>query len=399
MARFLAVLVLLAGSLTSAYAAPEVNALRIGVHPNKTRVVLELGQEVPYRAFTLPDPFRIVIDIPELEWRASETMPRMPIGAVQDMRFGRFEPGTMRIVLDVSRPMLIEEAFLLEPKDGKPYRLVVDTKIVTHADYQAAFSSQSFASREPLVESRPAIATLSPRRKPISMLPMVVIDPGHGGVDPGAISVTGYKEKALVLDYAKALRDALLASRRYRVTMTRSDDRFIQLRDRIRVAQQAGGQLFISLHANTHNSKRTRGASVYTVSEKASDAEAARIAEKENAADIVAGVDFDVDNDDVRDILLDLTWRETKNLSKQFADTMIGEVGTVNSLLPNSHRFAGFAVLKSPSVPSVLLEIGYMSNPKEARLIASEDHRRKVIDAIVRAIDRYFDWQQLVSRS
>lgn len=228
---------------------------------------------------------------------------------------------------------------------------------------------------------------------------MIVIDSGHGGVDPGAISVTGYKEKSLTLDYGRALRDALLATGRYRVTMTRSDDRFIKLRDRMGIAQRVGGDLFISLHANSHNSRKIRGASVYTVSEKASDAEAARVAEKENAADAIAGVNLSQHPDDVRDILLDLTWRETKNLSKQFADTIIKEVGTVNSLLPNSHRFAGFAVLKSPTVPSVLLEIGYMSHPKEAQMLQRRSHRNKIVGAMVRAIDRYFEWQQMVSRS
>jgi N-acetylmuramoyl-L-alanine amidase len=195
--------------------------------------------------------------------------------------------------------------------------------------------------------------------------------------------VTGYKEKQLTLDYARALRDALLATRRYRVTVTRADDRFIKLRDRMGIAQRAGGDLFISLHANTHNSRKIRGASVYTVSEKASDAEAARVAETENAADAIAGVNLSQHPDDVRDILLDLT----------------REVGTVNKLLPNSHRFAGFAVLKSPSVPSVLLEVGYMSHPKEARMLQTKSHRNKVVGAMVRAIDRYFEWQQMVSRT
>jgi N-acetylmuramoyl-L-alanine amidase len=380
--RFLVVIFLLMMGATAALAAPEVRDMRIGAHPGKTRFVLDLSEPIPYRAFTLADPFRVVVDLPEVEWLAGDLPAGISTGAVQAMRFGRFEPGTMRIVLDVKHPVVIEKVYVLSPRDGKAHRFVLDLR-----------------------------ATLKPRRKPINTLPMIVIDAGHGGVDPGAISVTGYKEKQLTLDYARALRDALLATRRYRVTVTRADDRFIKvtvtraddrfikLRDRMGVAQRAGGDLFISLHANTHKSRKIRGASVYTVSEKASDAEAARVAETENAADAIAGVNLSQHPDDVRDILLDLTWRETKNLSKQFADTIIREVGTVNKLLPNSHRFAGFAVLKSPSVPSVLLEVGYMSNPKEARMLQTKSHRNKVVGAMVRAIDRYFEWQQMVSRT
>jgi N-acetylmuramoyl-L-alanine amidase len=397
--RFLVLILLLTTGATASMAAPVVRDMRIGVHPEKTRFVLDLSEEIPYRAFTLPDPFRVVIDFPEVEWAAGEPPIGPTSGVVQAMRFGRFEPGTMRIVLDVARPVIIEKAYLLAPRDGKAHRFVLDLRTVSAAEYASLRAAQPLSSSAPLVPPQPAIARLKPRRKPTNTLPMIVIDSGHGGVDPGAISVTGYKEKSLTLDYGRALRDALLATGRYRVTMTRSDDRFIKLRDRMGIAQRVGGDLFISLHANSHNSRKIRGASVYTVSEKASDAEAARVAEKENAADAIAGVNLSQHPDDVRDILLDLTWRETKNLSKQFADTIIKEVGTVNSLLPNSHRFAGFAVLKSPTVPSVLLEIGYMSHPKEAQMLQRRSHRNKIVGAMVRAIDRYFEWQQMVSRS
>jgi N-acetylmuramoyl-L-alanine amidase len=397
--RFLVVIFLLMMGATAALAAPEVRDMRIGAHPGKTRFVLDLSEPIPYRAFTLADPFRVVVDLPEVEWLAGDLPAGISTGAVQAMRFGRFEPGTMRIVLDVKHPVVIEKVYVLSPRDGKAHRFVLDLRAVSAAEYSSLRALKPMSSSEPLVPPQPVIATLKPRRKPINTLPMIVIDAGHGGVDPGAISVTGYKEKQLTLDYARALRDALLATRRYRVTVTRADDRFIKLRDRMGIAQRAGGDLFISLHANTHKSRKIRGASVYTVSEKASDAEAARVAETENAADAIAGVNLSQHPDDVRDILLDLTWRETKNLSKQFADTIIREVGTVNKLLPNSHRFAGFAVLKSPSVPSVLLEVGYMSNPKEARMLQTKSHRNKVVGAMVRAIDRYFEWQQMVSRT
>ena len=396
-----------AGGFFPAFAAPEVRDVRFGVHPEKTRFVIELNEVVPYRAFTLPDPSRVVVDLPEVNWLAPETPDRFPIGPIKAMRQGRFEAGTMRVVLDLDHPVKIAGVFILPAKDGKPVRFVLDIlpldvappNLTGSAPSRINGTAQIFASDTPLVEPQPLIARLKPRRKPLEAYPMIVIDPGHGGVDPGGLSLIGYKEKALTLEYAKALRDMLLATKRYRVTLTREDDRFIKLRDRIAIAQRAGGQLFISLHANTHSSRKIRGASVYTVSEKASDEEAARLAESENAADVLAGINLSHQPDDVRDILLDLTWRETKNLSKQFADTMITEIGHVNPLLPNSHRFAGFAVLKSPSIPSILLEIGYMSHPTEAKNLRSPAHRRKIVKSIIKSIDDYFDWQQMVSRS
>ena len=228
---------------------------------------------------------------------------------------------------------------------------------------------------------------------------MVVIDPGHGGVDPGAVASGGRREKDLTLAYAKALKAALTARGDYQVVLTREDDRFIQLRDRIKIAERAGADVLISLHVNTHKSRRIRGASVYTVSEKASDQEAARLAESENAADLLAGVNLTNYTGDVQDILRDLTARETKNLSNHFAETLIAEVGKTGRLLPNTHRFAGFVVLKSITVPSILFEIGYLSHPEESKALATKAHRDKMVASMVRAIDSYFDWQQTVSRS
>ncbi|MDX1400831.1 MAG: N-acetylmuramoyl-L-alanine amidase [Kiloniellales bacterium] len=403
MQRFVLALVFAVFGFGTAQASPEVREVRFGEHPDKIRFVLELSEALAFRAFTLPDPFRVVVDLSEAEWLAPERGGQFPVGPIKAMRQGRFEAGVMRVVLDLDRPVNIVGAFILPPKGGKPHRFVMDLSILTNRETAvgavAAGQERVFVSKTPLQEPLPRIAELRPRRKPLEAYPMIIIDPGHGGVDPGGMSVAGYNEKTLTLEYGKALRAALLATKRYRVTMTREDDRFIKLRDRIAVAQRAGGQLFISLHANTHPSNKIRGASVYTVSEKASDEEAARLAESENAADVLAGINLAHQPDDVRDILLDLTWRETKNLSKQFADTMISKVGKVNPLLPNAHRFAGFAVLKSPSVPSILLEIGYMSNPAEARKLRSEAHREKIVRSIIKAIDDYFEWQQMVSRS
>ena len=226
-----------------------------------------------------------------------------------------------------------------------------------------------------------------------------MIDPGHGGIDPGARSISGINEKEIALAYALDLKRRLEATGRYRVVMTRDTDIFISLSDRREIAQRHDGDLFVSLHANNHRQSKIRGASVYTLSEKASDAEAKLLAAKENTADIIAGIDLDGQPDDVGDILLDLVQRETMNLSKKFANTLVDHLGKVTPLLRNTHRFAGFAVLKSPVVPSVLVEIGYLSNRAEERLLLSAKHRATIVGATVRSIDAYFELQEALNRS
>jgi N-acetylmuramoyl-L-alanine amidase len=226
----------------------------------------------------------------------------------------------------------------------------------------------------------------------------VVIDAGHGGLDPGARGVSGALEKDLVLQYARELRRQLKASGRYRVVMTRDRDVVLPLRRRVARAEQAEGDLFLSLHANIYKSRGVRGASVYTLSEKASDAEAEALAAKENKADVLSGVSLDGQSEDVSMILIDLAQRETMNLSKDFANTLVRALGDTTRLLPKPHRSAGFAVLKSPTVPSVLVEVGYMSNRREEKLLRSPAHRKKISAALVKAIDNYFKAHSLATK-
>jgi N-acetylmuramoyl-L-alanine amidase len=199
--------------------------------------------------------------------------------------------------------------------------------------------------------------------------------------------------------YAGELKRQLEATGRFNVRMTREKDIFIRLRDRIAIAQQYGGDLFVSLHANTHKSRKIRGASVYTLSETSSDAEAAALAAKENKADVIAGVDLSDKPEVVSQILIDLAQRETMNSSKIFANALVNELGSVTKLLRNTHRFAGFAVLKSPNIPSVLVEIGYMTNVEEERMLRNPAHRKKVVRALVRTIQRHFEQQEVYNRS
>jgi N-acetylmuramoyl-L-alanine amidase len=380
-----------------ALAQPTVSKVRIGEHSDKTRFVMELSEAPRYRVFALPDPFRVVIDLPELRWASGQSEGRSDRkgGLIAAMRFGLFAPGTSRVVLDLRAPAQVAGVFVLPPDGKYPYRLVVDVVPVSRAGFLAA-RAEPIVSDPPL---DPTASVFSPPPQPkADERPTIVIDPGHGGVDPGSRSLTGVDEKNIALAYARELKRQLEVQGRYRVVLTRDKDIFLRLRDRIAFAERMEGGLFVSLHANNHDSARIRGASVYTLSDKASDAEAAALAAKENKADIIAGINLSDQTEVVSKILIDLAQRETMNLSKQFANGLVAELGKVTKLLGNTHRSAGFAVLKSATVPSILIEIGYLSNKTEERLLRSEKHRIDVSRAIAAAIGSYFEQQTNLNR-
>jgi len=233
---------------------------------------------------------------------------------------------------------------------------------------------------------------VAPPRQPDTerAMPVIAIDPGHGGVDPGATGVSGDYEKHITLLVARAIQKALEKTGRYRVVLTRDRDIFKSLRDRVEFARQAGAKLCISIHADTIEKKNIRGLSVYTLSETASDKEAAALAEKENKADLISGVDLSGETSEVTNILIDLAQRETMNESARFATTALKELGRVTKLLRNTHRFAGFAVLKAPDVPSVLVELGFLSNRQDEKALRRKSHRAKLAKAIARAVGKYF---------
>lgn len=382
------------GAVSQAAARPLVLDARVGAHPDMTRVVLELTESSSWRVFALPDPYRVVIDLQEVEWPSRPE--EVAGGYVSALRYGLFSPGTSRVVLDLDRPVRVRDVLELPPQNGSKHRLVVDLEPVPAGAFENGELGRVQESAQPL----PAIEIAVPAMPspPRDMRPTIVIDAGHGGVDPGAIGTSGLREKDLALNYARALRDALEDTGRYRVVMTRDDDRFIALRQRFAIAEQAKADLFISMHANTHSSSRIRGASVYTLSEDASDAEAAAIAAKENRADAVGGLNLANQPEEVSQILFGLAQRDTMNHSKTYAGLLVEELGKRVDLLRNTHRFAGFAVLKSPTVPSVLLEIGYLSNPEEERKLRDPAHRQRVTQALVEAIKRHFEVQQAWNR-
>ncbi|WP_176793557.1 N-acetylmuramoyl-L-alanine amidase [Rhodospira trueperi] len=235
-----------------------------------------------------------------------------------------------------------------------------------------------------------AFAPVPARKPPPPHKPLIALDPGHGGRDPGAISVHGIYEKDITLAMGRELRRVLVDTGRYRVVMTRESDVSVRLRERVRRARQAGADLFLSIHADAIGNPSVRGLSVYTLSEKASDAEAGALAERENKADIILGMDFSHESQDVTSILIDLAQRETMNRSVSFANTLLRELPPDIRTLNHSRRFAGFAVLKAPDVPSALLEMGYLSNATDERLLRQRAYRVKLSQAVVRALDQFF---------
>ncbi len=386
--------------------ALDISDVRFGVHPDKTRLVLDLSQTSDFRAFVLPDPYRLVIDLPSFKWNAGAI--NRPAGTnITAVRHGNLKPGISRIVFDLDTPVSVRSAFTLPKQSAKPDRLVIDYTQVSAAVFtrekNKIYGTLNKTSAA-LANSRPVTATPEQRTASLSATPpppkppskrkkpLIVIDPGHGGVDPGAVGAGKILEKNIVLALGKELKKQLEATGRYRVMLTRETDSFIKLRDRVKFARKYEANLFVSLHADSIKEKNVSGASFYTLSEKASDAQTARIAAHENKADLIAGIDLSIEDDDVASILVDLAMRDTTNQAKFFANKLVSTFKNKNvHTLDNAHRHAGFAVLKAPDVPSVLIEAGFMSNKKEARMLNSSSYRKKVSSALVKGIHTYFE--------
>lgn len=380
-----------------ARAMPAVTGVRIGQHGTVTRLVFDLSGKAPYEAFTLADPYRVVIDLDGVDWRLRADPRVVPGGPIASIHHGAFRPGRMRVVFSMKTPVFIRRTFTLGPRGGAAYRIAVDLQTTNRTEHKGELEPRQ-AAREP-VASNGRTYVVAPGRKPVMERRVVVIDAGHGGIDPGTIGTRGTQEKTITLALARQLAAQLEATGRYRAVLTRKDDEIVPLRERVRIARKAHADLFISIHANSIADEQVRGASVYTLSETASDKEAAALAAKENKADIIAGVDLGKEEPRVANILIDLAQRETMNLSARFARQLVDQLGQEVRLLHRTHRFAGFAVLKAPDVPSVLLELGYLSNPEDERQLRRSSYRAKVAAAIVRAIDKYFALTDRLSRS
>ena len=412
-------LLFLIGGAAAAVAKPAITDARLGVEPGLTRVVISLTQRSDFRVFTLADPYRVVIDMSEVDWKVPSGTKLQGQGLVAGMRYGLFKAGTSRVVLDLMEPSEVARAEFVPPDQGEPLRLLIDLRPIPDTQFRAQLktTTAAYSALAAIVPAtKPAntpsgaggtgagggalggAAAKQPVEEPKRGKPLIVIDPGHGGIDPGAVGAT-INEKQLTLAVAKALKKELEDTGKFRVLLTRTTDVYIPLRDRFGLAREKGADLFISLHADSHNNPLTRGASVYTLSEKASDAESEALAAKENKSDIIAGVDLSKQSNVVSNILIDLAQRDTKNMSTRFASLLVRELKEQTMLLGNTHRYAGFAVLKAPDVPSVLVEMGYISSSKDEALLSSSSHQKRLARAVRQAVENYFSWQELVRRS
>jgi N-acetylmuramoyl-L-alanine amidase len=386
-------LAVLTAAMAPARAAPDafpvVTEIRIGGDDTQSRFVVDLTRKVELRAFTLADPYRLVIDMPQVTFALPPKSGASGRGLVKAYRYGLVMAGGSRIVIDMAKPVRVDKVTMLDAAPGVPARVVLDLSAVDRATFMRSLAldnkARTDAAKSAAREPAPPPST-DPR-------PMIVVDPGHGGPDTGAKAPGGeHEEKAIVLEFATLLRDQLEKSGKYRIAMTRTDDTFIPLDERVRFARQRGAQLFISIHADwlPRGEGDAQGATVYTLSDTASDATAARLAEAENRADAVGGVDLSREPSDVADILFDLAMRETKNYSQQFARTLVGEMKQSVRLHQHPLKSAGFKVLKSPDVPSVLVELGYVSNKADLKALLSDDWRNKAAGTIVKAVDAFF---------
>jgi len=404
--RFLLILLAVLGIGTQALALPTIQSVRFGQHPEHVRFVMEVSEELEYRVTKLADPYRIVLDLPRVQWARSAAQKPRTYGSIVNFRHGAFSDTVFRIVLDAKNPVEIKQFLTLPPRGSvKNWRLVMDLAPTTRTAFLQGLKGRTQVKNsvppvraaiapsqatKPIVQAR--VPTFLPPSKPAKKSKhVVVIDAGHGGVDPGAIGSSGIYEKHITLAMAKQLRDDLQKTGRYEVVLTRARDIFIPLRKRTEIARSAGADLFISLHADTIKNKAIRGVSVYTLSEKASDKETQALAERENKADLIAGFDLSDQEDDLGFILLDMAQRDTTNQSSRFAEKLVKDVSRTTKVLRNPHRFAGFAVLKAPDVPSVLIELGFLSNKQDERALRSKKHRAKVASAIKTSINRYFN--------
>ena len=365
---------------------PVASDARLGGDDTQTRLIVDLSQKVEIRAFTLANPYRVVLDMPQVTFQFPPKAGEVGRGLIKAFRFGLVMQGGSRMVIDLARPAQVDMAFVLGAANDQPARLVLH---LTATDREAFMRNVALESRAP-EGSKPQ----TPPETKVNgdSRPLVVIDPGHGGIDNGTRAASGEMEKTIVLEFSSLLRDKIEKTGKYRVLMTRTDDTFVALGDRVQFARARQAALFISIHADALRRKEgdAQGATVYTLSERASDARAARLAEAENQADVIAGLDLSAEEKDVAGILIDLARRETKTFSVQFAHTVVETLKNATRLHQHPLKSARFVVLKAPDVPSVLVELGYVSNRADLKSLISTEWRDRTAESIVRAIEAFF---------
>ncbi|TIQ30624.1 MAG: N-acetylmuramoyl-L-alanine amidase [Mesorhizobium sp.] len=385
MARTLFLLAVLLGLTAVARADGLLGATgyKMAGDATRMRIVVTFDREPDVKWFLLRGPNRLVVDLPRTRFalNAKDVKPR---GLVRAVRYGDQGKGS-RLILTGKGPFVVDKLDVLKNDDGSGYRIAIDMSAASAREFDEALANQSLTTGSTVSTDKGGRVGTGPVSAPGHRF-TVVIDPGHGGVDGGAESPGGTVEKNVTLAFAAELRDKLAAVGSYDVFMTRDNDTYLPLDERVRIARQHEADLLISIHADTIAVKGLRGATVYTFSDKASDPQAQAQADRENLSDQFAGMKIEDDNKDVTDILIDLIRRETHGFSMSFAHTLVGQLSTSVGLINNPQRSAGFKVLKAPDVPSVLVELGYLSNSKDEAQLLSADWRGKAAQSISNAV-------------
>jgi len=378
---------------------PVVSDVRLAGDAKQTRFILDLDKTIQFRAFALADPYRVVVDLPQVDFRLPNAAGANGRGLVKAFRYGLVMPGGSRIVFDLTGPARISNSYVLDAANGQPPRLVLEFEEVDRASFVQSLAAESRPELRPAIADAADVAAREATAPadapapaaPADPRPVIVIDPGHGGIDNGTQS-GNENEKSLVLAFGLALRDRIEKGGKYRVVMTRIDDTFIPLDDRVRIARNQSAALFVSIHADALPRREgdAQGATIYTLSDRATDAEAEKLAEAENRADAIGGVNLTAEPTEVADILIDLAQRETRTFSNRFARLLAGEMKNTARMYKHPLKSAGFRVLKAPDVPSVLVELGYVSNKSDLEHLVSENWRSRTAGSIAQAIDAFF---------
>ena len=366
-----------------------VSAGRIAGDGNSVRLFIDLDRKLDFSAFLMADPPRVVIDGPSMLFRFENPDDLNPRGLVSYLRYGAISRSRSRLVVSLARPAEIEDLSVREIGEEGGYRLVVDLA----ATDEDSFLEEVRRQGEIFGKSGDT-ARKGDRVRPTPSADgrfIVVLDPGHGGIDGGAKGAQGTIEKEITLAVSKQIAGLLSESGPFDVRLTREEDIFLSLRERVDFARRHKADLVVSVHADSLRQKWVRGASIYTLSKKASDELAAELAASENMADIVAGLDNPVEEDAVSDILADFTARETKTFSRAFSATLVRQLQSEINLIKNPQRSADFVVLKAPEIPGALVELGYLSNPDDEKLMADPRWQAEISRLISEAIVAFFE--------
>ncbi|MGI9357036.1 MAG: N-acetylmuramoyl-L-alanine amidase [Rhizobiaceae bacterium] len=359
-------------------------AARLVGDAKRARLIVDFDSSVSYKISVIKDPKRVVINLSKTVFSLNKDATDLPDSVVETFRFGAIDPQTSRIVLSLSAPALVDSKKLKSLNDRGRHRLIVDL-VSVDAD---KFERTALENAETLAVAKPAKP--KPEQVERKRRFLVVLDPGHGGIDYGAGGRRGVQEKDVTLNFAKQLAAQLQKNSSYQVMMTRDDDSFVSLTERLEFARRVRADLFVSIHADSLRQRNIRGATVYTLSKKGSDSLARDLARKQNRSDLIAGFALPKLEAPVNDILIDLTRRETKSFSKRFAQSLVGSMRKGVRLIRNPLRSADFFVLKAPEVPSVLLELGYLSNGRDEKLLASKKWQHMVAGRMRLAVDKFF---------